>query len=128
MDSSPPPFHLFASLRRLAETLISSIQNRIGLFATELEEEKCWLISTLLWSAAFVFFGGLSVVFLVGLILYLVPEVARGWVLSGFALLFVFITVNAAVGLRRSMRHKKPPLSHTLEELKKDLDWIRSQD
>jgi len=112
----------------LCETLVSTVQNRIELFAAELQEEKCWLVATLLWSAALVFFGGLAIVCLVGFVLFLVPESARGWVLGGFALLFVFITMNALVGLRRSMRDKKPPLSHTLGELKKDLDWIRSQD
>jgi uncharacterized membrane protein YqjE len=128
MEPNPPRFNLFTSLRRLAETIVGAIHNRIEIFAVELQEEKCWLISTLLWSAALVFFGGLAIVFSVGAILYLVPYGARGWALGGFALLFILIAVNAGVGLRRSLRDKPPPLAHTLDELKKDLDWIRSQD
>jgi len=129
MDEQPrSAFRLLASLRRLAGTFVETVHNRIELFATELQEEKSWLISTLLWSAIAVFFSGLAVLLTVGTIVYLTPEPARGWVLGGFALVFVFIAVHAVVGLRRSIRDKPPPLADTLGELKKDIDWIRSRD
>jgi uncharacterized membrane protein YqjE len=119
---------LLASIRRMAETLLSAVQNRIELFATELQEEKCWLISTLLWAAAAVFFCGVAILFVVGTVVYLSPEGARPWVLGGFSVLFVYLAINAVVGLRRSLRDKPPPLADTIGELKKDLEWIRSRD
>lgn len=119
---------VFSSLRRMVESALRTVQNRVELFAVELQEEKCWLISTLLWAAAAIFFTGLAIIFVVGAVVYLSPEPARPWVIGGFAVLFVYLSVNAIVGLRRSLQHKKPPLSDTIGELKKDIQWIQSRD
>ena len=129
MSENPQtPEGIFAPVRRMVETTLSTVQNRVELFALELQEEKCWLISALLWTAAAVFFGGLAIVFVVGAIIYFSPDIARPWVVGGFALLFVYLAINAVVGLRRSMQSKKPPLSDTIGELKKDIEWIQSRD
>src|SRR5262245_52328304 len=100
-DSAPPP-RLGASLCRVCETVLGMLRNRVELFALELQEEKSWLISTLLWSAATVFFGGLSILLVIGTVVFLAPESARGWILGGVAVFFSFITINAITGLRRS--------------------------
>ncbi len=127
-ENEPTTEGIMASVRRVIETGLRSVQNRVELFALELQEEKAWLISTLLWAAAAVFFGGLAIIFVVGTVVYLSPENARPWVLGGFALLFVYLAVNAIVGLRRSMENKKAPMSDTIGELKKDIEWIQSRD
>jgi uncharacterized membrane protein YqjE len=128
MDESEHSSGLLASFRRMAETALRTVQNRIELFAAELQEEKSWLIATLLWAAAAVFFCGLAIVFVVGTVVYFAPESARPWVLGGFSILFVYLAVNAVVGLRRSLRDKPAPMADTIGELKKDLDWIRPRD
>jgi uncharacterized membrane protein YqjE len=128
MDESEHSPGVVGTLRRMAETVLRTFHNRIELFAAELQEEKSWLIATLLWAAATVFFCGLAIIFVVGTVVYLVPESARPWVLGGFSLLFLYLAVNAIVGLRRSFRDKPAPMSETIGELKKDLDWIRSRD
>lgn len=128
MDGNLPPFQWLGSLRRVGETTLGTIHNRIELFALELQEEKSWLISTLLWVAALVFFCGLAIIFTVATIVLLAPEGARGWILGVFAAVFAYIAFNAAIGLKRSLRDKPPPLADTLGELKKDIEWIQSQD
>ena len=125
-ESSPPG--ILASVRRLADAFLSTIENRVELFAVELQEEKCWLIATLLWAAAMIFFGGLAILLVVGTVVYLSPESARPWVLGGFSVIFVYLAINAIVGFRRSLRDKPPTLSDTVNELKKDIEWIRSRD
>jgi uncharacterized membrane protein YqjE len=125
-DSSPSG--IFASLRRMLDTALSTVQNRVELFALELQEEKSWLISTLLWAAAMIFFGGLAIIFVVAAIIFLAPEAWRPWVLLGIAVAFVWLAANSVVGFRRSLRDKRPPLSDTIGELKKDIEWIRSRD
>jgi uncharacterized membrane protein YqjE len=112
----------------MADTVLSTFRTRVELFAVEIQEEKSWLLSTLLWAAAVVFFSGLAIIFVVGMVVYLVPDVARPWVVGAFALIFVCLSIYAVVGLRRSMRDKPPPMSNTIGELKKDIDWIRSRD
>jgi uncharacterized membrane protein YqjE len=128
MDESGQSRGLLASFRRMAETALRTLQNRIELFAAELQEEKSWLIATLLWAAAVVFFGGVAIILVVGTVTYLAPEGARPWVLCGFSAVFVYLAINAVMGLRRSLRDKPPPMADTINELKKDLDWIQSRD
>jgi uncharacterized membrane protein YqjE len=128
MDESEHSSGVLASLRRMAETALRTVQNRIELFAAELQAEKSWLIATLLWAAAAVFFCGLAIIFVVGTVIYFAPEGARPWVLGGFCVLFVYLAVNAVVGLHRSVRDKPAPMADTIGELKKDLDWIRPRD
>lgn len=127
-EKPPSEFQLFGSLRRLGGTVVATLHNRLELFTTELEEEKAWLVSTLIWVAVAVFFSGLAIVLTLGAIVYLCPESARPWVLGGFALLFIFIATNAIMGLRRSLRERPPPLADTIGELRKDLEWIRSRE
>ena len=119
---------MLGSLRRMAGTILSTLQNRVELFALELQEEKCWLISTLLWAAAAIFFCGLSILFVVAMVFYLAPAAFRPWVLGLATAFFLCLAVNAVIGLRRCLRDKPPPLSDTMGELKKDLEWIRSRD
>ena len=127
-ENTQTPEGILASVRRMAEAALRTVQNRVELFALELQEEKCWLISTLLWAAATVFFGGLAIIFVVGTVVYLSPDNARPWVVGGFALLFVYLAINAGMGLRRTLHNKKPPLADTVGELKKDIEWIQSRD
>lgn len=127
-EGESSPSGIFASLRRLADTALSTVQNRVELFALELQEEKSWLISTLLWAAAMIFFCGLAIILAVGAILYFAPESWRPWVLLGIAAVFIWLAINAVAGFRRSLRDKRPPLSETMGELKKDIEWIRSRD
>jgi len=129
MDETPPPsVDLLGTLRRMIETALSTIQNRVELFAVEMQEEKCWLISTLLWAAAAIFFCGLAILFVVAMALYLAPEGARPWVLGVFTALFLYLAAHAVFAFRRSLRDRPPPLAETIGELKKDIEWIRSQD
>ena len=127
-EGESPPSGIFASLRRSLDAALSTVQNRVELFALELQEEKSWLLSTLLWAAAMVFFCGLAIIFVVAAIVYLAPAVWRPWILVGVAVVFVWLAINSIAGLRRSLRDKRPPLSDTMSELKKDIEWIRSRD
>jgi len=119
---------LFASFRRLTDTLVGTVHNRVELFALELQEEKCWLIATLLWAGASIFFGILAVVSVSITIVWLCPESARPYALVGLSVLFLLLTAGAISGLRKLIKEKPGPLSGTLTELKKDIQWIRSRD
>jgi uncharacterized membrane protein YqjE len=127
-ETEPRTSGFFASLRRLSDNALSTVQNRIELLAVELQQEKAWLIATLMWAAATIFFGGLAILAVVATIIYFAPEPARPWVLLGFAVIFIWIGINAITGLRRCLREKPPPLGDSINELKKDIAWIRSRD
>ena len=119
---------LGGTLRRLGDTLLSTLHNRVQLLGVELEEERAWLISTLIWTAAAVFLSGLTVVLVVITAVWLSPESARPWVLVGFTAIFTLLSVNSIACLRRQITTKPPPFAATGAELKKDIEWIRSRD
>ena len=48
---------VWASLKRILDTLLATAQNRIELFAVELQEEKCRLVEAILCAAAVMAFG-----------------------------------------------------------------------
>lgn len=127
-ESEPPSSGILASLRRMADTVLSTIHNRVELFALELEEEKHWLIKTLLWTAGMIFFGVLAVTFLTLTVIVLLPDEARRWSLVAFCLIYICSFIAAGAGLRKLLKAKSPPMSDTISELKKDITWLRSKD
>ena len=80
-QSEAPAGGLLTHIRRLAVTLLSTLQNRIELIGLELQEEKVWLIQTLLWVAAAVFFCGSAFALVTITLVWLCPPSARPYVL-----------------------------------------------
>jgi uncharacterized membrane protein YqjE len=126
-ESGPPSTGILASLRRMADAVLSTIHNRIELFALELEEEKHWLIKTLLWTAGTIFFGVLAITFVTLTVILLSPDEAKKWILILFCVIYVGLFLVAWMGLRKVLKAKSPPMSDTLSELKKDISWLRSR-
>ena len=128
-DDHPPQGEgMRGTLRRLGETLLTTLRNRLELFGVELQEEQAWLLSTLIWAAAATFLGVITVVLAIISIVWLTPESSRPWVLIGLTVLFGFLSANAIASLRRQISAKPPAFEATTTELKKDIQWIQSQD
>jgi uncharacterized membrane protein YqjE len=119
---------IFASLRRLAGSSVGLLHNRLELLSVELQEEKRWLITTLIWGFAVVFFGALAITVITGTIVILSPESARPYVLIGFSALYLAVAVAMALGLKRQLKNRPPPFSDSIGELKKDLGRLQSRD
>ncbi len=127
-ESEPASPGILGSVRRTADTVLSTLHNRVELFALELQEEKYRLIALLLWVAAAIFFCVLAISFVAVTIVYFSPDKARPYVLGAFCLIFIVMAVSAVAGLRKELRERPSPLSDTLSELKKDINWLRSQE
>ena len=127
-DHPPQEQGVRGTLRRLGETILTTLRNRLDLFGVELQEEKAWMLSTLIWAGAAILLGGITVVLAVISIVWLTPEPARPWVLIGLTVLFAFLSANAIASLRRQVSAKPASFESTTTELKKDIQWIRSQD
>ena len=127
-ETEPTSFSLLDSLRRIGNTLLGQLQNRVDLFALELQEEKQWLVATILWAGGAIFFCGLAIIFVAFTVVWLVPDSARGWVLVGISTLFVALAISGVTGLRRLLREKPSAFAESVSELKKDIEWIRSRD
>ena len=127
-DHPPQEQGVRGTLRRLGETILTTLRNRLDLFGVELQEEKAWMLSTLIWAGTAILLGGITVVLAVISIVWLTPEPARPWVLIGLTVLFAFLSANAIASLRRQVSAKPASFESTTTELKKDIQWIRSQD
>jgi uncharacterized membrane protein YqjE len=112
------------ALRRISETFLSILHNRLELLTIELKEEKHWAVATLMLAVMGASFAVLSVVAIFVTIAFLVPPEARPWTMLGICL----VTIGGCVGcvLALKTRLKRPPmLCDTLEELKKDIACLK---
>lgn len=116
------------SFRRTSELILKTLQNRAELFGLELEEEGRWVVAALVWAGAAIFFAVLAITIVTLTVVILLPESARPWVLIGFSAVYLFLAVSAFSGLKKHFKTKRPPLSDTVGELKKDLHWIQSRE
>ena len=117
---------LFSSVRRVADTCVSSIHNRVELLSVELQEEKIRLVRLLLWTGAALFAAFLAITVITIAVVMLVPDDRRHIAIIAFGLLYALVAVVMAVKLRGEVRNAPPPLADTMSELKKDLQSLRS--
>jgi uncharacterized membrane protein YqjE len=119
---------LFGSVRRVADTCLSSIHNRVELFGLELQEEKLRLMRLLLWISVALFATFLALtIATIGLVFAFAPD-DRPLVAIGFGILYGVIALVTWLKLRGEIKNTPPPLADTMAELKKDLDALRSKE
>ncbi|MDB6055378.1 MAG: hypothetical protein JWN25_2901 [Verrucomicrobiales bacterium] len=114
------------SVRRMTDTVLAVIHNRLELASLELKEEKGRVIGLLIWAVAAIFFGLMSVVALMLLLLFVFwdNKVAVAIGLSGF---FLVATLAAFFALKSKLKNPPIPFAETINQLKKDRAWLKSQ-
>ena len=118
---------LFSSVRRVADTCVSSIHNRVELLSVELQEEKIRLVRLLLWTGAALFAAFLAItVITIAVVMLVSDDNLRKIAIIGFGVVYASVAVVIAVKLRGEVRNAPPPLADTLSELRKDLQSLRS--
>jgi uncharacterized membrane protein YqjE len=110
---------VWASLKRVSDTLLASVLNRIELFAVELQEEKCRLVEAMLCAAAVAAFGMMTLSLVTFTIVILFWENARLPALAGLSVLCLVGTALAWRGLQSRLKAQSA-FADTLDELKKD--------
>ena len=92
---------LFASAKRLADLTLATAQNRVELFAVELQEEKCRLIQALLLAAGAIALGVTALTLVTITVVLLFWENGRVpalCVLSGLFVVASFLVFRARPG------------------------------
>jgi uncharacterized membrane protein YqjE len=107
-------------LTRLAGTLVSILQTRLDLLATEVEEEKLRLGAVLLYAVAAFFFIGFGLLLLAVLITVLLWDSYRILALAVFSGAFLAIGILAAAAMRRRARAGSRLFAASLAELARD--------
>lgn len=102
------------------------LQNRIELFAVELQEEKCRLIEAILWASAAVVLGMMSLTLLTFVIVIWFWDSARLAVLLALGGVYLLGTIVAWRGLRARLR-RTTAFSGTLDEIKRDRACLETE-
>ena len=127
METTPSaPTGFLTSLRELSDGLLHTVQDRIELFAVELQEEKFRLIQTFIWISAAVFTGMMAVMFASLTLVYLFWESARLAVLGGLTVFYAAALAVIVISFRRFIAHQPSPFISTREELAADRACIRN--
>lgn len=125
-DNSETQPGVWGALQRILDTLLATTQNRVELFAVELQEEKCRLIETLLFAAAVAAFGLMALSLVTLTIVLLCWEKGLLPALAGLSVAFI---VGAALAWRalQSRLKARSAFADTLEEIKKDRACLETE-
>jgi uncharacterized membrane protein YqjE len=123
--TTPDHISTVGTLKRLGETVLSTLHNRLELLTLELKEEKYWLTRTLLFASFALVFGLLSIVAILVTVAFLTPAEARPWVMGGICVVCLSGTFFCALMLQKKLQ-REPPLKDTLAELKKDIECLKT--
>lgn len=123
--TTPDHISTVGTLRRLGETLLSTLHNRLELLTLELKEEKYWLVATLMFAGFALTLGILSIVAIFVTVAFLVPENARAWVLLGICAACIGGLLFCVLGLMKKLK-RRAPLADTLGEIKKDIECLKT--
>ena len=124
--SDPHEPGLFSSLRRLLDTVLATVQNRVELFAVELREEKCRLIEAIILAVVVVALATVTLTLVTLTIVVLLWDTARVAALVSVSVLYLVATALVARALVVRLKASRP-FSATLEELKKDRECLRAE-
>ena len=115
------------SLRRLGDSVLSLVETRLQILALEWAEERANLARVLVVVFLVVWCLHLAIILgLVGLLLAVGAE-HRVLVLGLSALSLVVVAAGASYWLRTWLKGRRPMFATTLDELRKDRDWLRGQ-
>jgi uncharacterized membrane protein YqjE len=126
-EETPPAGGLLESLRRLCSNGLALLQNRVELFAVEVQEQKVRLVKILLLTALAVLLGNTAVLVVTATVVVLVGEEAWKPVLIGLAAFYTLAALAAGLILRRELRSAPAPFADTVSELKKDCECLDPQ-
>ena len=121
-----PAQGIWASLKRLLDTLLATAQNRLELFVVELQEEKCRLIEALLCAAAVAAFGMMTLALVTFTVVAIFWENGRIAALVGLSVTYLVVTALAWRALQKRLKSDSA-FSGTLGELKKDRSCLKTE-
>lgn len=127
MSEEQPEAGLFASLRRMAATLVALAQTRLELASVELEEQLEYASTLLLWSIASIMFGALTVLLLAFTIVIAFWDDHRLLAASLVTAILALLAVASYLGMRRLLNRRPRFFAATASELARDAATLRGR-
>jgi uncharacterized membrane protein YqjE len=115
---------LFDSVKVLAGTMVAIVHTRLELLSTDLEEERVWLISMLVWTLVALFCAGLGIVLA---ILFVVVALWDSHRLLALGIPTILLFLGAALSWKvvAGKAKAKPRLfASSIAELSKDREQL----
>ena len=119
-EERPPG--LFKSLRKLVTTLAVVFENRVELFAVELQEERHRLVEVLVLAGGALVLGTLAVVVFSAVLICLFAQPYRIYAALGVGVLYLVGAGVLVVRLKRRLQAE--PFEETLNQIKKDCECL----
>ncbi|HEY6720836.1 MAG TPA: phage holin family protein [Burkholderiales bacterium] len=111
---------LLDSLRNLARTVLATVQTRVELFASDIDEQRVRLARIAILAAVAAFCLGLAVILLVFFLVVLFWDSDRLLAIGALCGVFAVGGIAACLILRSALAQRPKFLSATLAELRKD--------
>ena len=118
---------LFDSVKVLAGTLLAIAHTRLELLSTEIEEQRAWLGSMLVWALVALFCAGVGVVLATLFVVMALWDTHRLLALGIPAILFLLGGALAWLILLGKVRAKPRLFAASLGELSKDREELTSR-
>lgn len=125
-EPSDSPPGLWGTAKRLMDALLAIAENRLELFAVELQEEKCRAAESFLLLAAVAALGAMTLGLLTFTIVVLFWESGRLAALLGLNAAYLAGTLFAWRALQKRLR-THVPFAGTIGELKKDRECLKRE-
>lgn len=123
-ESDTSPKGLLGAIRSVVVSLLASVENRVQLFAVELQLERLRFFETVLKFAVAVSLAMVGLLLGTLTLALYVWQVARYGGLVVMTLLFLGAGAFLLWRLRESLRQSPTPFEQTLNQLKKDREWF----
>ena len=117
---------MLESAGRILATVVAMAQTRLELAAVEVEEESLRFLNTLLLSLLALFLCGMSVLLISFFVILLFWDSYRFAAVLGLAALYAAGGAALYFRVRSNMANKPRLLQHTMAELAKDIEAIKT--
>ena len=117
---------IFESVGRLGSTLVDMVHTRLELAAVEVEEESQRMLGYLLSGLLALILFGIAFLLLAFLVIVLFWDTHRVAAVGGMAAVFAAAGAIIAMKVKAGFDSKPRLLQNTIEELRKDIAYVRS--
>jgi uncharacterized membrane protein YqjE len=118
---------MLGSVRELARTILSIVETRARIAATELEEQAVRLVEIAIWFALAILFFAVALVFFSLLVLIAFWDSHRLLAAGLLAIVYLAVGLAAMLVTRARLRDRPALFSSTLDELGKDLEQLEQK-
>lgn len=122
----PTPPGLTSLLRKAGITIFESLQNRAELAAVELREENLRVVELFIWGTITCFLGLMFLVVATFAVIMMFAPEHRIFAALVFAGIYLVAAALALLNLKALAKRSGTPFADSIEEIKKDAEWLES--